>query len=467
MTMPFILPVRRGGFGVDGNDDNTVLLLHCDGADGHTDFGDSARAGGRHTITVAGTAQGDTAQKKFGSASLLLDGNSDYLTAPDHADWAFGAYTNPFTLEAWIRFNSLPTSGNTMTILSQYSSGSNFWHFSVQNTGANYVLWHRSAPAASNWTGVFSPVVDTWYHVVVIRPWPPTNATDGWALLVDGVVAAEGREQTTFPDPGSVLSIGRNQDGSNYFDGWIDEIRISNVARWTAPFSVPTAQYESDVNTKLLLHCDGADEHVAFNDSAGKAVTVVGTAQGDTAQRKFGTASLLISSSGNDYLSLADHADFQFGSGNFTIDMWLRWNAKVAGYMGVIQKYVDINDSWYLTFNFTADNYVMFRQEEATVETILISGVIPQTLVPGNDIWFHLALIRGWGGNANDFAITIDGKVAVTGTNATAINAFGGTVVEIGRQGASSEFDGWFDEIRISKGVARWTKPFSRPVGPY
>jgi hypothetical protein len=77
-----------------------------------------------------------------------------------------------------------------------------------------------------------------------------------------------------------------------------------------------------------------------------------------------------------------------------------------------------------------------------------------------------MALVRGWGGNANDYAICLDGVPVVTGTDATTVNAFVDAVLNIGLTG-SKYFNGWIDEFRVSKGVARWTKPFSRPVGPY
>jgi hypothetical protein len=69
-------------------DSYTKLLVHFDGTDGartHT-----AETG--QTVTFAsGTAQLDTAQKKFGTASLFLDGDSDYVMVPDSDDFDLGA----------------------------------------------------------------------------------------------------------------------------------------------------------------------------------------------------------------------------------------------------------------------------------------------------------------------------------------------------------------------------------------
>lgn len=65
------------------------------------------------------------------------------------------------------------------------------------------------------------------------------------------------------------LVIGRQYSGGNYFDGYIDEVRISNIARWTGSnFTPPSSEYTSDANTVLLLHMD-EDKASHYYSSAG------------------------------------------------------------------------------------------------------------------------------------------------------------------------------------------------------
>ena len=81
-----------------GLDANVVLLMHFNGDDEGTTFTDSSASA--HSFSADGTqAQTDTAIKKFGTASLLLDG-SDYLTTATHADWEFG--DGDFTIDVWV-----------------------------------------------------------------------------------------------------------------------------------------------------------------------------------------------------------------------------------------------------------------------------------------------------------------------------------------------------------------------------
>src|SRR3989338_1134677 len=81
-----------------------------------------------------------------------------------------------------------------------------------------------------------------------------------------------------------------------------------------------------DSYTKLVLHSNGTDGSTRFTDSAtNKTTTAYGNAQIDTAQSKFCGASGLFDGTG-DYLTLADSDDWSFGTGNWTIDCWSRFN---------------------------------------------------------------------------------------------------------------------------------------------
>ena len=120
-------------------DTATRLLLHCEGADASTTFTDSGIT--THTVTAQGDAQIDTAQKKFGSASGLFDGDGDYLTVPDHPDFKF--YGNPFTIDLQVRFAALPGDGDIMCFASQYHDINKLWQFSIFNSGGTYYLWFQ------------------------------------------------------------------------------------------------------------------------------------------------------------------------------------------------------------------------------------------------------------------------------------------------------------------------------------
>ena len=83
------------------------------------------------------------------------------------------------------------------------------------------------------------------------------------------------------------------------------------------------------------------------------------------------------------------------------------------------------------------------------------------------DTWYHIAVIRGWGGVASNWALTINGTAVATDTYAGAHSDFADDL-EIGALSTTGAvFKGWLDEYRVTKGTARWTANFSPPSSQY
>ena len=136
------------------------LLLPLDGSNAATSTTDESDTG--HTVTFVGTAQLSTAQSKFGSSSLLLDGNSDYLTLPASSDFNFG--TGDFTIEAWIRRDG---TANDETIWGNGvadASATAMWYFNsageLRFISGNSVLLTTSSAGIS---------INTWYHIALVK----------------------------------------------------------------------------------------------------------------------------------------------------------------------------------------------------------------------------------------------------------------------------------------------------------
>ena len=107
-----------------------------------------------------------------------------------------------------------------------------------------------------------------------------------------------------------------------------------------------------DSNTKLLLHFNEADGSTSISDSSpsGHSVSNAGNVQTDDAQGMFSTNSSLFDGTG-DYWSVADSADWDFGTGDFTIDFWVRHSILPSN--AQYQAYVDID-----TFNTGVELYL-------------------------------------------------------------------------------------------------------------
>lgn len=215
-----------------GNDANCKLLLHFDTADATTTFTDSSSSA--RTATVFGNAQmdDDMPVAKFFNAGLF-DGNGDYITFPDSADWPTG--TASFTIETFARVTSIAsrrvmyhhfTSASTYNLWSITSSGSIKFEYLL--SGVTTILLESAASVIA---------IDTWYHLALVR------SGNDWNIYVDGVSVASTTDADSMTDFTSPIRIGADSIGPNYFQGWMDEFRISNIARWTTNFTPPTSPY--------------------------------------------------------------------------------------------------------------------------------------------------------------------------------------------------------------------------------
>lgn len=224
-----------------------------------------------------------------------------------------------------------------------------------------------------------------------------------------------------------------------------------------------------DTYTKLMLHGDGlTDGSTTITDSEPTPKTITWTAatcEIDMAQHKFGNGSILIGSEASTHMTAADSADWYFGSDAFTIDFWARFSSLPA------------NGKWKLIFSQRSDssNFVFYGlYNSAGTYSLAVGTVIggasdylfnhPLPTAPSLNTWYHIALIRGWGGSTNTWASTINGSAASTSSKADAYPDIAGTLriggdTDLAAYGGG--FDGWLDELRISKGIARWTANFT------
>lgn len=208
-----------GGGGGDPHFANVVLLSAFDGADGATSATDDSNTG--RTLTFAGNAQIDTAQSKFGGASLLLDGTGDWVTAADSADWQFDG---EFTIEAWVRWNALPV---TASLLSHGASAISYgWWLTSSNTGQISFRFDDGGdgtPLHSFSSGATLVTTGTWYHIAVDR-----DSSDKMRLYINGVMRGSktSASGTSFNST-AALNIGAIGSVQSPFNGWFDEVRIT------------------------------------------------------------------------------------------------------------------------------------------------------------------------------------------------------------------------------------------------
>lgn len=214
-----------------GIDKNAILMCHCDGANSGTTFTDVSIAGA-HTITAAGAANTNNAQSKFGGSSCQCT-TSGALSVTSAADLNFG--TADFTVDMWV----YQTNAQLGEIVEKRANSSTVSGFILQWSATVLTLLVSFDGATFAINGTFGAIsLNTWTHLAIERHGNNFNGYNNGARTLIGTNAG------TIHSNASPVTFGRDPDPTNAFLGYMDEIRISSIARYqSANFTPPAAPY--------------------------------------------------------------------------------------------------------------------------------------------------------------------------------------------------------------------------------
>jgi hypothetical protein len=225
------------GAGAPTYDSETVLMLHMDGSDEGTVFTDVSDTA--HTVTANGDANTEDSEKKFGVTSAEFDGSGDYLSIPDNSDFD-SIWDNDFTLEAWIYQT---TQGVDRGIFEHFESDSNRVRLMISGGDSGEVHSSGSGTGGLSWSfnsDSGSMSANNWYHIAV-------DSYNGTVkIFVNGV--ADSETDSSLATVGNIagdINIGKRRSTSvTYFNGSIDELRLSNFSRYEGNnFTPPTESF--------------------------------------------------------------------------------------------------------------------------------------------------------------------------------------------------------------------------------
>jgi hypothetical protein len=374
--------------------------------------------------------------------SGYFDGTGDALSAPASSAIDFG--TSNFTIEAWVYL----TSGSAYRrIFSLYgSAGVVQVTLRVENT--NTIRFYTTT-SGIDFTSTATIPLNAWSHIAVVRNGSAFN------LYLNGVSIASATSSSSMPSTSSLPCFISGYDSSNeLWLGYISDSRIvKGTAVYTSAFTPPTAPLTAITNTSLLLSYTNA---AIIDNSMMNDWETVGNAQISTSVKKYGTGSMLFDGTG-DYLFRPSSSLYDFGTGDFTIEMWIYRNGSQAAYAGIIGFSVDSGNGLILGFG-NADNKL--RVVWNNTQTILASSAMTNTT------WTHVALVRS-GATVTCYQ---DGTSVGTYNISTNAMPFTGAGMVIGRAVTNTDsyyFNGYIDDLRITKGVARYTANFTAPTAPF
>jgi len=413
-----------------------------------TSFADSAEG---HVVTANGNVHTDTSVKKIGTASAQFDGTGDYLSVPDSSDWnIFGS--GDWTTETWVK---LDNHSQAEHLFGQYEDSSNKWEISHNGAGSNNGLefglksggsWVISSGYASGGSG---EITDTdWHHVALVKE------SDDYTMYLDGTALDNTVNDSDTDDISGPLSIGQNGASGSYLTGYLDEIRISDSARYTSSFTPSTTAFTNDTNTMLLLHCDGSDSGTTFTDSSTRprhTITANGDVTNTRAQSKVGDSSIYFDGTG-DYLSVPDSDDFDFTSA-FTIEFWFRTSDSTTTQAFYVKRASEIASNIRIGVGSVSGKLEVLVSSGTSSWDIWLNQSVADI---SNDTWYHVALT--WDGST--YTIWLDGVSQDTSTDSNYPTVNTASVYLGARQDGTQAIDGYLDEIRISD-TARYTTTFT------
>lgn len=412
----------------------------------------TANSGSGFTLTV----NGNTSVQAFSpfaptaaySASTVggsgyFDGTGDYLGLSTQS--AFPTSTQEFTVEFWAYKLNAWSTNNQYIFDSSASGGFQIW----VNTGDGVLRLGRSAVAVVLDYNYSSLQINTWTHFAYSRK------GNDFALWVNGTRVATTTNTNGFATANDTQVIGAPYTGSSSFwNGYLSSIRVVRGSyvydTASSTITVPTAPLTAISGTSLLTNFTNA---AIIDNTAKNVLETVVDAQISTTQSKFGGASLYFDGSG-DYLIMPDAQTGQFLTGDFTVEYWCRFGSQGTNYAPQVGTLTSASPSgtWrFGTFTNNGGVYLAYHNGSTFVDVQFGSTAY------NDNTWRHFALTRS-GTTVRAF---VDGTQV--GTNQTVSQNFNSSnKVSVGAELLNpTYFNGYIDDLRITKGIARYTSNFT------
>jgi len=373
--------------------------------------------------------------------SGYFDGSGDYLTVPDDADFDFGS--GEFTVEAFF----YPTSTGDRVIVSAWSSPdtNSAWEI-IYFSGTLYCQVASSSTVTTLTTSSYP--LNQWNHIAMVRTGNTLSA------YLNGTRFATTAYSSTINNGNNGPSIGARAGGSSFpYLGYLSGVRIIKGAgpydATSSSLTVPTAPLTAISNTQLLANFTNAG---IYDATSKNDLETVGNAQISTTQSKFGGSSMYFDGTG-DWLTIPNGQNFVFGSGDWTVELWVRPASSSRQGFATLGNSTGTNIPWEVGINASGK----FR---ALVQTSGGQVIIDGTTTPSANTWYHVAVAR-YGGTVT---LYVNGVAEATGSVSTNALVTETSPVYVGAYNYGFPLTGYIDDLRVTKGIARYTSNFIPPT---
>ena len=376
--------------------------------------------------------------------SGYFDGSGDYLLLPSGSTSTITANAD-FTFECWTYLTGYPNTYNAI-----FGGTTNDWTLSYNSTNGIYLakvgspIFCETTGTSGTWT--MASMLNSWNHIAV------TRSGNSWTIWINGVSRATATQSQSYTN--SQKAFFGEGGNLNTGQGYLSGARYTTAALYSSTFTPSTAPPTTTVSSgtcQLLCNFTNA----GIRDATMKNnLETVGNAQVSTSVVKYGSGSLAFDGTG-DYLYKPNEAVNQLGTGDYTIEFWVYGNSWSS--LPVLLEYGRPSSAA------TAGLQLYVATTSGRLDIYGGTGTGTLLISAGSNIptttWTHVALTRASGSTKLFINGTQTGSTATDNTNYSQATIWIGAIVA----GSTNNFNGYLDDFRITKGIARYTQNFIPP----
>jgi len=403
--------VARVGVRTDSSASSLVLALPLVGI--KSDFSNAINSGtSNKAVTNTNSASFSSSVGNFYGGSVLTSSASgSSLDIPASSDFQFGS--GDFTIEFWVN----PVNTTQQNIMGYGNSGGGTG-FAIYKTSSQFAGQFAMSDGTKTFTGG-SYTTGNWYHLAFVR------SGSALTLYVNGVNSASSTTSGSMTTGTDGFAVGKYGLYGGSGDAYFQDVRVyKGLAKYTSNFIpastdpdiVPDSPSGVSYSSNLTQITDGA---VAFDGSG-------------------------------DYLSLANSADFAFGTGDFTIECFINTKSANGGIA-----YLTGGSTGYWGLNINSSTFYW----QSSVGVTNLWSYSASSILDGN--WHHISVSRS--GSLSRFFI--DGILVATNTDNTNYSGTAGSLYIV-RDVNLNELNGFISNLHVVKGTALYTSNFTPPSAP-
>jgi len=370
------------------------------------------------------------------AATVIISTSSSYTTGGD------------FTIEMWLYVNSLAAAQTVFDFAGNYGNSLRPDSLALNIATSGFYSIATNNSTSPNSSRAILPF--TWNHIAMVR-------SGSLISIFQNGSPTLGYNTTTNYSAGQLV-IGRNgPTATSYFNGYISDFRIVKRALYSNTFNPPVAPLtpvDVSTSTSLLLNFNQA----SLIDKT--ALTTLTPQDGpiiSTSVIKYNPGSFYFNGT-SDYLNITpagSTATYALGVSDFTVEMWV-YALPVSTWVGTQLQPATVRSLFDMrTINLANVGFDIYLTATGTlnVSTTGITYITGTTMLPTN-LWHHISLVR----RNNIFVLFLNGIQEGNLYSGSTTQNFTNSTIRIGFGVAGvGYFNGYIDEVRITKGVARYS----------